>query len=353
MTTKTSSTHRTLGIALIIALLAGLILAAPFLGIICLAALMAFLFYPAHQRIKKVIKNSGLSAVITFIFSGLIVLIPLTFTLILTISQVSTLTNSTSEYLATNHEGVSQLINQSVENSNTLLAPLNNHEAIITDQGVREFLSTALPAFARVVTDVIIGTVGNIPTAIVLTIMYIVFFFEFLVRGTKIIDLLRRISPFDKDTTSLYLKRVGLMTNAMAKGQLLISVIISFLSAILMIFLGLGEYFFLLFVIFTVLNMIPLGCGILFIPICVIAILLGNVVPGIIVLALYMIVSNLDSLIRPKIMPKGASLSAGLTMLAAFGGIGLFGLLGVVYGPILMIMVVTTIELYARQQKTA
>ena len=139
----------------------------------------------------------------------------------------------------------------------------------------------------------------------------------------------------------------------MAKGQLLISVIISFLSAILMIFLGLGEYFFLLFVIFTVLNMIPLGCGILFIPICVIAILLGNVVPGIIVLALYMIVSNLDSLIRPKIMPKGASLSAGLTMLAAFGGIGLFGLLGVVYGPILMIMVVTTIELYARQQKTA
>ena len=328
-------------------------MAAPFLGIICLAALMAFLFYPAHQRIKKVVKNNSLSAVITFIFSSLIVLIPLAFTLILTVSQVSTLTNSTSEYLTTNHEGVSRLINQSVENINNLLAPLNNHEAIITDQGVREFLSTALPAFARVVTDVIISTVGNIPTAIVLTIMYIVFFFEFLVRGTRIIDQLRRISPFDKDTTNLYLRRVGLMTNAMAKGQLLISVIISFLSAILMIFLGLGEYFFLLFVIFTVLNMIPLGCGILFIPICVIAILLGNVVPGIIVLALYMIVSNLDSLIRPKIMPKGASLSAGLTMLAAFGGIGLFGLLGVVYGPILMIMVVTTIELYARQQKTA
>ncbi len=353
MTTTTSTPNWTLGIALIIALAAGFVLAAPFLTVISLAALMAFLFHPTYQRVKKVAKNSGMSAVITFLFSGLIVLIPLAFTLILTVSQVTSLANTTSEYLATNHDGLTQLIEQSVNRVNSVLAPLNNHESVITDQGVREFLGTALPAFARVVTDVIIGTVGNIPTAIILTIMYLVLFFEFLMHGTKIIDLLRTISPFDKAATNLYLKRVGLMTNAMAKGQLLISVIISLLSAILMIFLGLGEYFFLIFIIFTILNLIPLGCGILFIPICLVAIVMGNVVPGIIVLALYMLVSNLDSLIRPKIMPKDASLSAGLTMLAAFGGIGLFGLLGVVYGPILMIMIVTTVELYARRQKVA
>lgn len=353
MTTKTPPYNWTLGIALIIALAAGFVLAAPFLSVIALAALMAFLFHPTYVRTKTVIKNSGVAAVVTFLFSGLIVLVPLAITLALTVSQVTTLANTTTEYLATNNEHLTTVIDQSVDRINTVFAPLNNHESVITDQGVREFLGTALPAFARIVSDVIIGVVDNIPTAIILTIMYIVLFFEFLTRGSKIIDLLRRISPFDTKTTDLYLRRVSLMTNAMAKGQLLISVVISFLSAILMIFLGLGEYFFLLFVIFTILNLIPLGCGILLIPICIIAILLGNVVPGIVVLALYMIVSNLDSLIRPKIMPKDASLTAGLTMLAAFGGIALFGLLGVVYGPIIMIMIVTTIELYARQQKTA
>ena len=353
MTTKSSTPNWTIGIALIISLIAGLILTAPFLSIIALAALMAFLFHPTYLRIRKIIKSNSASAVITFLFSGLIVLVPIAFTLILTVSQVTSLANTTSDYLTTNHDGLTQAIGQSVKHVNHLLAPLNNHESVITDQGVREFLGTALPAFARVITDLIIGTVGNIPTAIILIIMYTVLFLEFSVRGTKLIALLHRISPFDAEATSLYLRRIGLMTNAMAKGQLLISLVISLLSALLMIFLGLGEYFFLIFIIFTILNLVPLGCGILFIPICIIAILMGNVVPGIVALALYMIVSNLDSLIRPKIMPKDASLSAGLTMLAAFGGIGLFGLLGVVYGPILMIMIVTTIEIYTHQQRIA
>jgi predicted PurR-regulated permease PerM len=33
-------------------------------------------------------------------------------------------------------------------------------------------------------------------------------------------------------------------------------------------------------------------------------------------------------------------------MLAAFGGIALYGLLGVIYGPIIMIIIVTSIQMY-------
>jgi predicted PurR-regulated permease PerM len=59
-----------------------------------------------------------------------------------------------------------------------------------------------------------------------------------------------------------------------------------------------------------------------------------------------MAVANLDAVIRPRIIPKTITLSPGLTMLAAFGGITLFGLVGVVYGPIIMIVIVTSIEMY-------
>lgn len=137
------------------------------------------------------------------------------------------------------------------------------------------------------------------------------------------------------------------MARAMVKGQLFISFIISLCTAILLsVFLGFGQYFFLMTVIFTLLNLIPLGCGIIVIPITLIAMVSGAFWPGLAALVLYVLVSHLDAFIRPKIIPRSITLTPGLTMLAAFGGIALFGLLGVVYGPIIMIIIVTSIQMY-------
>lgn len=338
-----------LAIGVVIALIGGFFFIAPFLSVVGLAGLMAFLFYPTYQRLGRFIQNNGLKATLTLILSGLLVLVPLAIVVIITVSQLSSLAADASNYVAQNNGTLPPLLKDSVDTINRALAPLNNKENIITDQGVREFLRSTIPSVARTISTVVLGVVGNIPVAIVLTIMYIILFVEFLIDGHKIVRLLYRLSPLNTASTKFYLARIGSMTNAMAKGQLLISVIISFLSALLMIPLGLGDFFFLSFVVFTVLNLIPLGCGILFIPIIIGSILLGNVIPGILVLIAYMLVSNLDSIVRPKIMPKDAQLSAGLTMLAAFGGISAFGLLGVVYGPMLMIIIVTTIELYTKQ----
>ena len=45
-------------------------------------------------------------------------------------------------------------------------------------------------------------------------------------------------------------------------------------------------------------------------------------------------------------MPKDAWLPASLTILSALGGVALFGLVGVVYGPIIAIAVMTVLEFY-------
>ena len=57
-------------------------------------------------------------------------------------------------------------------------------------------------------------------------------------------------------------------------------------------------------------------------------------------------VSNLEAFLRPRFIPKSITLTNGLTLLAAFGGIALYGLLGVVYGPIIMIIIVTSVQMY-------
>ncbi|MCB0314762.1 MAG: AI-2E family transporter, partial [Calditrichaeota bacterium] len=44
--------------------------------------------------------------------------------------------------------------------------------------------------------------------------------------------------------------------------------------------------------------------------------------------------------------PKETELNSALILLSAFGGLNLFGFLGIIYGPVIMIFLVTTIEIY-------
>ncbi len=57
----------------------------------------------------------------------------------------------------------------------------------------------------------------------------------------------------------------------------------------------------------------------------------------------FLIVTNIDNYIRPKVVPDNARLPAALTILGAFAGVSYFGFLGVIYGPMIMIFVMTTI----------
>jgi predicted PurR-regulated permease PerM len=105
--------------------------------------------------------------------------------------------------------------------------------------------------------------------------------------------------------------------------------------------------------ILSLLSIIPLGGGIVTVPIGLILALTGNFWGGIFVLAShFLIVTNIDNLLRPILVPKEARLNSALTMLSVFSGIALFGFLGIVIGPVLMILIVTTINVYL-QTKTA
>jgi predicted PurR-regulated permease PerM len=100
------------------------------------------------------------------------------------------------------------------------------------------------------------------------------------------------------------------------------------------------------------LSFIPLGGGIVTIPLGIIIILTGNVWAGLFVIAYHLlIVTNIDNLLRPKLVPKSARLNSALTLLSVFAGIVFFGAPGIVYGPVIMIVLITTFEMYAQHNR--
>lgn len=333
-------------IVALVSVVLGALFIAPYLGVLALAALTAFLFYGTYERLVKKMRQ-GAAASLTILFSMAVVLVPVLLVGIFTIFQLGALATTITASFGGDFTSLPAVVQEVVTAVNTVAAQLGSGEQLITAQGVLEFAQTTLPSILRAITAFVTGFVGSIPLTIILVLMYLFLFYEFLVYGKKVITSIVALSPFQPDVTRMYLARVGLMANAMAKGELLMSVGIGLLEAlVLAVFFGWWDFLLLMTVAFSLLNLIPLGAGMLAYPLILIAMLLGNVWPGIGALIAITAVSNLESFIRPRLIPKSITLTNGLTMLAAFSGIALYGLLGVIYGPIIMIIIVTSVQMY-------
>lgn len=318
----------------------------PQLGVLALTAVMAFTFYPLYKRLKR--KKGGLAAVITLLASFLIVIIPLSFVTFASISQLTTLADSVGR--SEHWQSIPGTLGGVVDAVNSIIEPITGSRDSVTSEGLLEFSRNSLVFIARSAAQLTLGVLGGLPQVGIALIIYIFVFIELLLHGPGLIKKLTKLSPLGVEDTEHYLERVGMMTNAMVKGQLIIAMVISLIAAVLLALLGYGQYFFLFFVLFTFLNFIPLGSGLIVLPLSLYSMFTGQFWLALIVIVLYYAAGNLDPLLRSKIIPKQIQLSVALTMVSTFCGIAYFGILGVIYGPVIMILLKTTLDMYLEQK---
>ena len=162
----------------------------------------------------------------------------------------------------------------------------------------------------------------------------------------RLVLLLRQQSPMDDALDQLFLDRFAAMARAMTKGIIVIAVVQGVAAGILMA-IGGTAYVLPLTMLAFVSGISFLGVAILTVPVGLVRLFFGDAWQGALIIAgSLFLVSTLDNVLRPKLVSKEAYLNPALVLLSAFGGISLFGLLGVIYGPIIMILFVTTIEVY-------
>jgi predicted PurR-regulated permease PerM len=64
------------------------------------------------------------------------------------------------------------------------------------------------------------------------------------------------------------------------------------------------------------------------------------------------LVTSIDSFLRPLIMRDGARLPVILLFLSILGGINVFGVLGLLYGPMIMGLGAVMLDLYAEEYRS-
>ncbi|BDY26413.1 AI-2E family transporter [Mycolicibacterium mageritense] len=340
----TVTQKRALAVITVIALLLGAYFLRTFFVLIVMAAVGAYLFSPLYQRFQRRF-GTGLSATLTVLTALLIVIIPVALIVFLAIVQISQMVNAVSGWLA--HTDVSTLGDRTLQLVNSTLGRLPFLDVHLTADSLRSGIVSVSQRLGEWLLGVLQGAVGGVVGALTASVIFLYVFISLLVNKDEVATLIRRLNPLGEEITDLYLAKTGAMVKGTVKGQFVIALCQGVAGAISIYIGGFHDGFFIFSILLTALSVIPLGGGIVTIPFGIGMMFFGNIIGGIFVVAFHLlVVTNIDNLLRPWLVPKAARLDPALMLLAVFAGISMFGFFGLVIGPVLMIIIVTTVSVY-------
>jgi predicted PurR-regulated permease PerM len=323
---------------LLFAVVAGLAfwLVHSYLDIIAFSLTAVIILKPVYDRVLVRVRGRvALAATLTICAFFLAVIVPLAIALSIVVGQAASI-------LDTVQPGADLL---SAEQIDKLMAFFTSLNLPFADQ-IETWLLGAASQAASVLAQFALGLGASIPDLISRLFIFLGIVGTLLPNYHAFVQRLRRLSPLDDQVDNIFLRRIKLTVQSMFMGIFVIAVAQGLVTGLLFWIAGV-PYSPLLTLVAVVASMFPLGASLVALPVGIILLILGNYVGGVLVLVGYfLIVSNIDSLLRPRLVSKEAYLSFALVLLSALGGYELFGFFGVVYGPVLMILFLTVLEVY-------
>ncbi len=100
----------------------------------------------------------------------------------------------------------------------------------------------------------------------------------------------------------------------------------------------------------TIVSFVPVfGSTLVWVPATIIQFLLGDYTAGVGILATGLFISIIDNILRPIIQKRVGEIHPFLSLLGIVIGVSLFGLIGIVIGPLLLSYFLLTIEMFSRE----
>ncbi|HEY2196703.1 MAG TPA: AI-2E family transporter [Mycobacterium sp.] len=340
----TLTQKRALAVVTIISLLfAGYFLRNYFV-LIVVAAVGAYLFTPLFNWFGRRL-GSGLATTCTLLSALLVVIVPVGLLVLLAIVQISRMVTHVAGWVQRTNLG--DLGNTTLQAVNQLLARVPFLHATVNAESLRKTMATVAQKAGEWTLHFLQDTAGSLFGAVTSAIIFLYLFVALLTNREKLLILIRQLNPLGDEVTDLYLRKMGSMVRGTVNGQFVIALCQGVAGAASVYVAGFHHGFFIFAILLTALSIIPLGGGIVTIPFGIGMIFYGNIIGGAFVVAWHLlVVTNLDNFLRPVLVPRDARLNPALMLLAVFAGIAMFGPWGIVIGPVLMIVIVTTIDVY-------
>ncbi|MBV7316607.1 AI-2E family transporter [Shewanella sp. NIFS-20-20] len=342
---KLQPRHLVLMLALAVAIYACYLLVVPYLGSIVLGFIVSLLFLPVHGRIQQRLPNSpNLASALSCTLLTVIVLIPLLLVAVAIIDQGVNFMGNAYQWLT---EGGAKglLAHPWVHSGFELLNKWLPFDTIKPD----EFVQRAASAATELSTSLVgasTSLVGDFTdTVLDFSLMLFVLFF-FLRDQDKIIDSLRHIIPLSRSQEDQILNEVESVAKSAVLGSFLTALAQGILGGIAMALAGFPGLFWGSMMAFA--SFIPfVGTAMIWLPAAIYLFLTGDWQWGIFLVVWgVVVVGSIDNFLRPWLMQGNTGMSTLLLFFSLLGGLQLFGLIGLVYGPIIFAVTLVLFRLY-------
>lgn len=204
------------------------------------------------------------------------------------------------------------------------------------------------------------GTAGNVlanlinrtsrGTAQLVFGLFVVLFsmYYFFRDGERMVQRLRYLSPLDAYYEDLLARRLVSVSRATLRGSIILGFVQGGIGALTLALVGVPAAL-LWGVAMVVLSVIPLvGTWLIMYPIALLQLVQGRWVAALIIsLVTAVVISNIDNVLRPRLVGRGAGMHDLLVFFATLGGIGVYGVMGFIVGPIIAAFFVALLDIYA------
>lgn len=301
----------------------------PFFYPVFWAAVIASIFNPIYHRLSRKIKSPTLSATIVLIMILLIIILPA--------GVIGSLLLNESMELYNTFDVNSASVEQQIQDVSKKITTNPYLSRMHIDTA---FLTANLAEGAKSVTNFIIDSLKNLTQntivfAVNFSIMLYTLFF-FIRDGYKFVPMIMKLLPLEQAREALIMERFSSTARATLKVTLIIGGIQGVLGGLIFFLTGVkGALTWGTLMVFT--SIVPaIGCSLVWAPAGIVMIIMGHFWEGMIILAFGVIViSHVDTLLRPLLLGHDVQMHTLLIFLSTLGGLSLFGISGFVIGPII------------------
>lgn len=310
----------------------------PILLSIIFGVILATIFYPIYQWIYKKSGSKDFASSMVCLLLIILIVLPLWFLTPLIVNQSIKLFQASQQI-----DFVTPL--------KTIFPEVFVSESFSNEIG--STLSSSITRFANSVMTSLSSLILNF-TTIFLKLLIVFFTLFFVLRDKEeFIEYIQSLSPFPKDTDKKLFKSSQDITISVLYGQVVLGILQGIVT-------GVGFFIFkvpnsLLLSLFAVLaGIFPIiGTAIVWVPVVIYLFIAGNVIPAIGVLIFGLASSIIENVMKPMFVSKRTNLRTPVILIAMIGGLFLFGILGIILGPLIIAYLIIILEIYRNKRTPA
>lgn len=318
-----------------------------FLMPVLLAAVFCTLFYPLYERLLRLLwGKKTLASLACCVILLLLLILPIYWILYM-------VTLEATQFYATAKEQILRAASLGEAGPLGKLRNLPWVQRFGLDQidWKTKLGDLATGAAGSVTTFVRTASAGTLQVVLTLFITLFTMFY-FFKEGKSLLRRLRYLVPLDREYKNAIAERFSSVARATVRGTMLIALVQGTLAGITLWLCGVGSPI-LWGVVATLLSIIPLvGAWLVLYPAAFIQMVTGHPWQGgIILVVTVLVIVNVDNLLRPRLVGQEAGMHDLMVFFSTLGGIGMFGAMGFIIGPMIAALFLAVIDIYSAEFK--